>query len=407
MAHRAIAAALTARTTAQQQQGWRLGLAAALLLSLTTALRPGTRVEAGAESHDPSRTNGYIPSQLMSAYDVLPLHRQGLNGQGQTIGFIEVDGIDPGDLTFFDSTFHLTKPRLAVYVPKDSTGGALDPGGETTMDLEYAHAIAPAARLQVYEVFRVGDFQNYSGALADAVRGALAGGATEISISLRGTGSIFCSTSWAARHLHPALQEAAQAGVPVFAASGDDGDMPCDSLGAILPGTVYPASDPNVTAVGGTTLTITPSGGYGGETAWDGSGGGISTDFSRPSWQTGSSDASKYRNVPDVAWDADPASGVPVYLQGQWQQTGGTSLGSPCWAALWALASQYHHQRTGKYLGNANPLLYRLASGPRYHQLFHDVTSGDNGSYEAGPGWDAVTGWGSPDAYKLVHALTP
>jgi kumamolisin len=340
----------------------------------------------------------------MSAYDVLPLHRQGLTGQGQTIGVIEVDGIDPADLTFFDRTFHLSRAQLAVYVP-NGTNGALDPGAETSMDLEYAHAIAPAARLQVYEVVRSGDFENYSGALADSVRGALAGGATEISISLLGTGSILCSTAWAARNLHPALQEAASRGVPVFAASGDYGDAPCDT--AILPGTVYPASDPNVTAVGGTTLTVTPSGGYGGETAWDGSGGGISTDFKRPSWQVGSSDISKYRGVPDVAWDADPASGVPVYLQSQWQQVGGTSLGSPCWAAVWALASQYHHQRTGKNLGPANPLLYRLATGPRYHQLFHDVTSGDNGSYEAGPGWDAVTGWGSPDAYRLVHALTP
>jgi kumamolisin len=108
-----------------------------------------------------------------------------------------------------------------------------------------------------------------------------------------------------------------------------------------------------------------------------------------------------------VAWDADPASGVAVYMQGQWQAAGGTSLGAPCWAALWALASQYHHERTGKQLGYANPLIYKLATGPSYHHIFHDVTSGDNGSYTAGPGWDAVTGWGSPNAYNLVHALTP
>jgi kumamolisin len=257
----------------------------------------------------------------------------------------------------------------------------------------------------VYEVTRVGDFVNYSGALADAVRAAVAGGATEMSISLLGTGSILCSTAWAARNLHPALQEAATHGVPVFAASGDDGDAPCDT--ALLPGTVYPASDPYVTAVGGTTLTVTSSGGYGGETAWDGSGGGISTDFNRPSWQVGSSDVSQYRSIPDVAWDADPNSGVNVYLQGQWQQAGGTSLGAPCWAAIWALASQYHHLRTGKQLGYANPLIYKVATGPNYHHIFHDITDGDNGSYQADPGWDAVTGWGSPDAYNLVHALTP
>ena len=74
---------------------------------------------------------------------------------------------------------------------------------------------------------------------------------------------------------------------------------------------------------------------------------------------------------------------------------------------MWALASEYHHQRTGKNLGYANPLIYGLATGPRYRNLFHDVTEGDNGAYAAGPGWDAVTGWGSPNAYNLVHALTP
>ncbi len=405
MVNRPVNVALAAQEAAvHRQQFWRLSLAAALLLSVTTALRPGA--PALAAGYGPAKATGYSPNQLISAYNVLPLHRQGLNGQGQTIAFIEVDGVDAGDLTHFDTTFHLPKALLDVFVP-DGTNGALDPGPETTMDLEYAHAIAPAARLQAYEVIRAGDFVNYSGALADAVRSALAGGATEISISLRGTGSIFCSTGWASRNLHPALQEAANRGVPVFAASGDDGDLPCNTAGAILPGTVYPASDPYVTAVGGTTLTITPSGGYGGETAWSGSGGGISRDFKRPSWQVGSSDISSYRSVPDVAWDADPASGVPVYLQGQWQQVGGTSLGAPCWAAVWALASQYHHERTGKNLGFANPLIYGLATGPRYHRIFHDITEGDNGTYAAGPGWDAVTGWGSPDAYNLVHALTP
>ncbi|MDB5077896.1 MAG: hypothetical protein JWO42_4075 [Chloroflexi bacterium] len=406
MTHRPVSIALAAHEAEYRQQRWRLWLAAALLLSVTTTLRPGGQTGAVAAGSGSNQPTGYVPNQLMSAYDIQPLYRQGFNGQGQTIAFIEIDGIDASDLTHFDSSFKLPSAQLQVFVPK-GTNGTLDPGPETTLDLEYAHAIAPAARLRVYEVIRVGDFVNYSGALADAVRSALAGGATELSISLRGTGSIFCSTSWASRNLHPALQQAANSGVPVFAASGDDGDLPCNSAAAILPGTVYPASDPNVTAVGGTTLTITPSGGYGGETAWSGSGGGISTDFKRPSWQVGSSEIGSNRGIPDVAWDADAASGVPVYLQGAWKQVGGTSLGAPCWAAMWALASQYHHERTGKNLGYANPLIYRLANGASYHQLFHDITSGDNGSYQAGPGWDAVTGWGSPDANKLVHALTP
>jgi kumamolisin len=407
MASRLVSAvSVVAQEAERRRQLWRLWLAAALLLSLMSMLRPGAQRGAVAADYGSSHPSGYGPNQLVSAYDVQPLHRQGLNGQGQTLAFIEIDGIDSGDLTHFDNTYHLPSAQLKVFVPK-GTNGALDPGPETTLDLEYAHAIAPAARLEAYEVIRVGDFVNYSGALADAVRAALAGGATEISISLRGTGSIICSTKWASRNLHAPLQEAANHGVAVFSASGDDGDLPCNGVIAIFPGTVYPASDPNVTAVGGTTLTVTRSGSYGGEVAWSGSGGGISTDFKRPSWEVGSSNIGSDRGVPDVAWDADPASGVPVYFQGSWSRVGGTSLGSPCWAALWALASQYHHQRTGKNLGFANPLIYKLATGSSYHRLFHDVTSGNNGSYQAGPGWDAVTGWGSPDANNLVHALTP
>jgi kumamolisin len=193
--------------------------------------------------------------------------------------------------------------------------------------------------------------------------------------------------------------------VALFAASGDYGDHPCPTSPAV--GTVYPASDPDVTAVGGTDLTLTSSGAYAGETAWSGSGGGYSKDFPRPSWQTGSPIFTKYRNIPDVAFDADPRTGVAVYFQGQWAEVGGTSLGAPSWAAIWTLATQYHQQRTGKILGYPNPLLYGLANSAKRTAVFHDVTTGSNGTYQAGPGWDFVTGWGSPNVYNLVRALTP
>lgn len=347
---------------------------------------------------------GYDPAQLARAYDVTPVLQRGVTGHGQTIAFIEVDGADQNDFDYFNRTFGLPQTQLRIYVPAGSNE-QLAPGPETSMDVEYAHALAPGATLQVYEVIKSGDFNHYSTHLADAVKGAIGNGATIISISLRGTGSILCSTFWAALHLNGTLKSAAlDHGVAVFTASGDYGDHPCQ--GSHKVGTVYPASDPYVTAVGGTHLSTASSGAYAGETAWPGSGGGISTDFGRPDYQRGPGNFnSHYRNIPDVAFDADPHTGVLVRVQGQWTLEGGTSLGAPSWAAIWALASQRHQQQTGKRLGWANPFIYNLANSSRRASVFHDVTSGSNGSYQAGRGWDAVTGWGSPDVYNLVRAL--
>jgi kumamolisin len=370
-----------------------IGAVALLLAALTHGAAPVRAADSGV-----------TPAQLITAYNISPLQRQHIQGQGQTLAFIEVDGLDQSDLDSFDATFHLPSTQVDVYVPQ-GTNGQLAPGQETTLDVEYAHAIAPAARLQVYEVIKSGDFQGYSRHLAQAIQGAVDNGAQIISLSLRGTGNIICSTFLAKLFMHSTIKKASDSGVALFAASGDYGDHPCQSSNAV--GSVYPASDPDVTAVGGSTLTLTRSGAYGHETAWSGSGGGISTNFPRPSWQMGSSSFGKYRSVPDVAFDADPHSGVPIYFQGQWLLVGGTSLGAPCWAAIWALATQYHQQRTGKTLGYANPLLYALANSARRAAVFHDVTAGSNGSYRAGPGWDDVTGWGSPNVYNLVRALTP
>jgi kumamolisin len=348
---------------------------------------------------------GYEPAQIIGAYDFGPLYRQGLTGAGQTIALIEVDGVDPRDVTHFDQRFGLPAADLAVYVPS-GTSQALPPGPETTLDVEWAHALAPAAHLRVYEVTQVGDFTNYAGHLSDAIRAAYGAGAAIISLSLRGTGSIVCSTGWSALHLHQTFKEAVSRHVAVFAASGDYGGQPCPSRHT--KGTVYPASDPDVTAVGGTALHLGPHDAYGGETAWSGSGGGYSADFLRPSYQHGPGAYNLlFRGVPDVAFDADPSSGVLVYLQGQWGVVGGTSVGAPCWAALWALASQYHQQRTHGPLGFANPLLYALGRSSQYGHVFHDVTGGSNGYESAGVGYDEVTGLGSPDADRLVRALTP
>ncbi len=378
----------------------RRAVAALALLALVLApSRLGPRATRAAA---PPR---YQPAQIARAYDVTPLWRNGITGRGETIAFMEVDGVDPDDVAHFDRVFGLPPVQMDLSIPADAQA-PLPPGPETTMDVEWAHALAPQARLRVYEVTRSGDFSNYSSYLADAIKAAISDGATAISISLRGTGSILCSTFWASLHLHPTLQDATAHGITVFSASGDYGYRPCQSRNSV--GTVYPASDPYVTAVGGTRLTLSRSGGYGSETAWSGSGGGNTHDFTRPSWQRGpGSFDPRYRSIPDVSFVADPQTGVLVYVQGQWVVEGGTSLGAPAWAALWALAAQYHRAHTHHALGWANPLLYGLANSSQYTRVFHDVTQGSNGYWHAGSGWDAVTGWGTPDAYHLVQALTP
>jgi len=373
-------------------------LAVLVALLAVPAARTSTPVHAQAQAL------GYTPPQILRAYSILPLLQRGITGRGQTIAFIEVDGIDQTGLDYFDRTFGLPAVQPDIYVPQ-GTSPALDPGAETTLDVEWAHAIAPAARLQIYEATRVGDFKGYSGQLADLVEAALGNGATVISMSLRGTGSVLCSTFLASLRMHRAFQDAAAKGVTVFAASGDYGYRPCQSRQSV--GSVYPASDPYVTAVGGTALSLAArSGGYAGETAWSGSGGGYSADFPRPSYQRGPGDFHpRYRSVPDVAFDADARTGILVRLGGQWTVVGGTSVGAPCWAAIWALAEQYHQARTGKPLAWANPLLYNLANSPLRNSVYHDVTTGDDGYWRAGPGYDRVTGWGSPVASALVAAL--
>jgi subtilase family serine protease len=178
-----------------------------------------------------------------------------------------------------------------------------------------------------------------------------------------------------------------------------------------------------VLAAGGTTLTANPvTGAYIGETAWKGeppfgaaltaSGGGFSHLYARPAYQDGVPGISEDRGVPDVAGDAGQQSGAPVVLAGGSIATAaGTNASAALWAGLLALADQDAHHS----LGFVNPAIYRIARGPSYHTAFHDITTGDNrlampypagtAGYHAGPGWDPVTGWGTPKAQVLIPLL--
>jgi subtilase family serine protease len=176
-----------------------------------------------------------------------------------------------------------------------------------------------------------------------------------------------------------------------------------------------PASDPLVLGVGGTSLDASPGGTYQGEMAWnadtEASGGGYSSLFPRPAYQDGLAPARATRGVPDVAANADSSTAMALeYGDGELRPAPGTSASGPLWAAVIALADQ----EAGHPLGFVNPAIYAIARSPAYHQAFHDVVTGDNSviwptgvftGYNARPGWDPVTGWGSPDAQYLVPLL--
>ncbi len=190
-------------------------------------------------------------------------------------------------------------------------------------------------------------------------------------------------------------------GVNVFVSSGDAGATPDDS-GHSSTGPLqveYESSDPNVVGVGGTTLRLIPLD----ETGWTGSGGGKSRFFARPSWQTGAGvPVGTERLVPDVSAAADPNTGAYLFYQGQVQPTGGTSWSAPVWAGFCALINEARLNAHKGPLPRLHPLIYRLGGT----SCFRDVTVGSNGVYDAGPGYDLVTGLGVPNVKELIAELT-
>jgi kumamolisin len=228
---------------------------------------------------------------------------------------------------------------------------------------------------------------------------------TVVSISWGGPESTW--TQQARSALDQAFADAAQLGVTVCVAAGDSGSS--DGVGDGKAHVDFPASSPHALACGGTTLRTTTASGQAGiasETVWNESGdgatgGGISDAFALPTWQSAAgvppsaNDGHVGRGVPDVAGDADPATGYQVRIDGTTTVIGGTSAVAPLWAALVALLNQHR----GTALGFVNPLLYA------HPDAFRDVTSGTNGAYAARSGWDACTGLGSPNGAKLLAAL--
>jgi subtilase family serine protease len=362
----------------------------------------------------------YGPGQYQVAYGVAPLLKRGITGSGETVVMPELAN-RPGpdftdirkDLASFDSRFGLPAAKLKVIT---SLAGASAPyvgGTEEVEDTEIVHAIAPGVTLDVVLVpaDAASSAANFTAALTGLLHVAIAQHAAVVSISASGGEHMFTPAEVA--RLHAALRQAAGGLVTVVASSGDTGVISDNGPPKQVS---LPASDPLVLGVGGTALNASlATGAYHGEMAWNSdtsaSAGGYSSLFRRPSYQDGVTRIGRMRGVPDVAADADSETamslmftgGIPLPAQG-------TSAATPLWAAVIALADQ----DAGQHLGFVDPAIYAIARGPAYHRAFHDVITGDNSvfwptrlfiGYRAGPGWDPVTGWGSPDAQNLVPLL--
>jgi kumamolisin len=344
------------------------------------------RTVPNAKPHAPS---GLTPTQGRAAYDLASENAKGYTGKGETIGLVEFSAFKQSDITTYDKQFGLSVAAPTV-VKVD--GGTTDTSGEdeVELDIEVIQALAPGATIKVYEApnTSAGDVDLYSALVsADVPIVSISWGSAESQVSSSTMSSDDTSYTTAASQ-----------GESFFAASGDNGSDDAGDGGTSVD---FPASDPNVTGVGGTTLNIGSNGAYNSETAWSGSGGGTSSQFAQPSFQSGvTSDGN--RDVPDVAAVGDPNTGWAIYTGGSWAQFGGTSAAAPNWAAFTAVYDQYAAAKGKSALGFANSSIYADATGSNYGRDFHDVTSGSNGAFSAGSGYDQVTGWGSYDGANFI-----
>jgi kumamolisin len=361
-----------------------------------------------ASPHAGAANTSFTPPQIAALYQFPP----NASAAGQTIGIIELGGgYKTADITtYFKSLGQKTPKVSAVSVDggKNSPTNANSADGEVMLDIEVAAAVAPGAGIVVY--FAPNTDQGFVDAIATAIHDTK-NKPSVISISWGAAESAWTGQSMAA--LDAACQSAAALGITITVAAGDNGST--DGVTGGQNHVDFPASSPHVLACGGTKLqgsgsTITS------EVVWNeltnnegATGGGVSNVFPLPSWQAGAgvpkpTNPAGGRGVPDVAGDADPATGYVIRVDGKSMVIGGTSAVAPLWAGLIAVANA----QNGKSAGFLQPAIY-AAKGKA---AFNDITSGTNYTgtpigFKAGPGWDACTGLGTPIGTKLIAAVNP
>jgi kumamolisin len=336
----------------------------------------------------------------------------GTTGAGQTLAIVELGGgFTQADLDAYWQRLGLADPPSVTAVGVDGAQNAPenDPSGadgEVLLDIEVAGALSPGSDVLVY--FAPNTDRGFLDALATAVHAD----PTPAAVSISWGQSEDQWTGQAMTAMDDAMADAAALGVTVCVASGDDGSFDNGSDGQTH--VDFPAASPHALACGGTTLQADPSSGsVRSETVWfhgegqGGSGGGVSDVFGVPSWQStvgvpGDPDTGKTgRGVPDVAGDADPSTGYEVRVDGRDMVIGGTSAVAPLWAALVCRLAE----ALGRSPGLLQPALYAGVGAGAPAPGLRDITSGTNGAYRAGPGWDACTGLGVPDGEALLERL--
>ncbi len=352
---------------------------------------------------------GLTPATMLAAYGVAG------TGAGQTIAIVDAYNQPNviGDLAGFDQEFGLAAPPSFTIV--NQRGGTSLPqnapsnswGVEISLDVEWAHVIAPSASILLVEA----DSESNSDLFAAIDTARNYAGVSVVSMSFGDD-----ETSYDAGYDSHFTTPAGHTGVTFVASSGDFGAYSTDESTTMI--VQYPAASPDVVSVGGTTLTTGSNGSYVSESGWGagassntqyGSGGGISLFETQPTYQSGVvTQSTTNRTVPDVSMDADPNTGVAVYdsydygAGTPWEQIGGTSVAAPMWSGVIAFANQDRAANGLPTLDGPTqtlPLLYSLPNSD-----FHDITTGNNG-YAAGPGYDLVTGRGSPIVNLVDNAL--
>jgi hypothetical protein len=323
--------------------------------ALDMRMRPMFMVDPSA---DPLAVLGYSPVQVRAAYN---LPSSGGNGTIAIVDAFDAPSIQ-SELDIFSSYFGLPAANFEEHHMSATMTTDGDWAMETALDVEWAHAIAPDAKILLVQ------------AKSDLVRDLLAAvdyansRPDVVAVSMSWGTNEFSSESFYDNRFDSTYNAA------FFASSGDDGS-----------GVIWPACSINVVAVGGTTLTLGSGGTFISETSWSGSGGGVSAYEPKPSYQTDYGLTAPGRSVPDVSYNANPATGFAVYYNGAWTRVGGTSAGAPQWAAIQAL---------GLTAYNSN--IYQAAKSSNWASYFRDITAGSNGDYYAAAGYDLVTGVGSP-----------
>lgn len=404
--------------------------------SATTVTSATSATTANASCPAPGSSGNYfVPAQIASAYNLSGLYSAGFRGEGQTVALYELDDYLLSDIKTYTACYGGgSVPINRVLVDGGTGQGPSDGAIEVELDMEMVLSAAPhLASMRVYEAANTD-----SEALAEWSQ--IVSDATPVVSSSWGQCDTGVSSPGYISEENSLFLVAAAQGQSIFAASGDSGTNDCGDGTRTVDD---PASQPYITGVGGTTLTLS-SGHYGSEVVWDdtsreiASGGGISAYWTMPSWQQGPGVVNSYssgspcaatggklcREVPDVSLNADPNTGYATYCTAGsnctapntgWLIVGGTSAAAPMWAAMSALANEKSLHDGNFNLGFLNPLLYEIGqneSGTSYASDFHDITSGTNDPFDDGQdiypattGYDMTTGLGSYNALALASDL--